>query len=122
MSSSASGTMDEGSRPAKPASRSTGAEGSRQTVRYVRTVELVSTSEVGICRGSSVVDHLRNPHGIQPGVGSQMNYDTYGSIAVELAIGLANAPLDAPAGMEIFLTSHAEWFTPGTPLQLSDRD
>src|SRR3569833_4684782 len=44
MSSSASGTMAEGSRPAKPASRSTGADGSRQTVRYARTGELVSTT------------------------------------------------------------------------------
>jgi len=34
--------MDEGSRPAKPAIRSTGAEGSRHTERYARTVELVS--------------------------------------------------------------------------------
>src|SRR4051812_47087388 len=42
MSSSASGTMPEGSRPANPDSRSTGAEGSRQTVRYARTRELVS--------------------------------------------------------------------------------
>src|SRR3954451_1792653 len=42
MSSSASGTMAEGSRRAKPDSRSTGAEGSRQTVRYARTTELVS--------------------------------------------------------------------------------
>src|SRR3954453_17538189 len=42
MSSRASGTMAEGSRPAKPESRSTGAEGSRHTVRYARTSELVS--------------------------------------------------------------------------------
>jgi hypothetical protein len=34
--------MEDGRRPAKPDSRSTGAEGSRQTVRYARTVELVS--------------------------------------------------------------------------------
>jgi predicted RNA-binding Zn ribbon-like protein len=51
-----------------------------------------------------------------------MNYDTYGSSAVELAIDLANAELDPPRGVEIFLTSHAKWFTPGTVLELSDRD
>jgi predicted RNA-binding Zn ribbon-like protein len=51
-----------------------------------------------------------------------MNYDTYGSSAVELAIDLANAELDPPGGVETFLMSHAEWFTPGTPLELSDRD
>ena len=45
-----------------------------------------------------------------------MDYDTYGSGAVELAIDLANADLEA---MESFLTTHAEWFTPGTPLELS---
>jgi predicted RNA-binding Zn ribbon-like protein len=51
-----------------------------------------------------------------------MNYDTYGSSAVELAIDLANAELDAPGGIESFLTSHDEWFTPGTALQLHGRD
>ncbi|MCU1668468.1 MAG: uncharacterized protein JWP40_1395 [Blastococcus sp.] len=51
-----------------------------------------------------------------------MNYDTYGSSAVELAIDLANAELDPPAGVETFLTSHGEWFTAGTTLKLSDRD
>ena len=48
-----------------------------------------------------------------------MDYDTYGSSAVELAIGLANADLESP---ETFLTGHDEWFTPGTPLELSGRD
>ena len=48
-----------------------------------------------------------------------MDYDTYGSSAVELAIGLANAELETP---ETFLTSHAEWFAPGTPLALTGRD
>jgi predicted RNA-binding Zn ribbon-like protein len=48
-----------------------------------------------------------------------MDYDTYGSSAVELAIDLANAELEAP---ETFLTSHAEWFSPGTPLELTSRD
>jgi predicted RNA-binding Zn ribbon-like protein len=51
-----------------------------------------------------------------------MDYDTYGSSAVELAIALANAELDPPGGMETFLTSHAEWFSEGTPLELADRD
>jgi predicted RNA-binding Zn ribbon-like protein len=51
-----------------------------------------------------------------------MNYDTYGSSAVELAIDLANAELDPPTGVETFLTSHGEWFTAGTTLKLSDRD
>ena len=51
-----------------------------------------------------------------------MNYDTYGSSAVELAIDLANAELDTPDEVETFLTSHDEWFTPGTPLQLAGRE
>ena len=44
-----------------------------------------------------------------------MDYDTYGSGAVELAIDLANADLDE---LESFLTAHEEWFTPGTVLEL----
>ena len=48
-----------------------------------------------------------------------MDYDTYGSSAVELAIDLANADLNSP---ETFLTSHDEWFAPGTALTLSGRD
>ena len=51
-----------------------------------------------------------------------MDYDTYGSSAVELAIDLANAELDPPGGVETFLTSHAEWFSDGTALALSGRD
>jgi predicted RNA-binding Zn ribbon-like protein len=51
-----------------------------------------------------------------------MDYDTYGSSAVELAIGLANAELDAPGGVRDFLHSHAEWFSEGTSLELSPRD
>jgi predicted RNA-binding Zn ribbon-like protein len=50
-----------------------------------------------------------------------VNYDTYGSNAVELAIDLANAELDA-AGLESFLTAHDEWFTPGTTFDLSPAD
>ncbi|HEV7188876.1 MAG TPA: CGNR zinc finger domain-containing protein [Blastococcus sp.] len=51
-----------------------------------------------------------------------MNYDTYGSSAVELAIDLANAELDPPQGVETFLTAHDEWFTPGTSFELSPRE
>jgi predicted RNA-binding Zn ribbon-like protein len=47
-----------------------------------------------------------------------MNYDTYGSTAVELAIDLANAEL-GPGGVQDFLTVHAEWFTPDTTFTLS---
>jgi predicted RNA-binding Zn ribbon-like protein len=48
-----------------------------------------------------------------------MNYDTYGSSAVELAIELANADRDVPEWAAAFLGSHGEWFTPGTSLDLS---
>ncbi|RZU34140.1 CGNR zinc finger domain-containing protein [Blastococcus saxobsidens] len=48
-----------------------------------------------------------------------MDYDTYGSSAVELAIALANADLDPDDGVSAFLTSHDEWFTPGTSLDLT---
>lgn len=51
-----------------------------------------------------------------------MDYDTYGSSAVELAIDLANAQLETPDGVSDFLHAHDEWFTPGTALPLSDRD
>jgi predicted RNA-binding Zn ribbon-like protein len=51
-----------------------------------------------------------------------MDYDTYESGAVELAIDLANADLEGPAAIETFLTAHTEWFAPGTELRLSDRD
>ena len=51
-----------------------------------------------------------------------MDYDTYGSRAVELAIDLANAELDAPGGVGDFLHAHDEWFSPGTAVALSDRD
>jgi predicted RNA-binding Zn ribbon-like protein len=51
-----------------------------------------------------------------------MDYDTYGSGAVELAIDLANAELDSSGGVETFLTSHGEWFTEGTALELGSRD
>ena len=48
-----------------------------------------------------------------------MNYDTYGSTAVELAIELANADRDDPGWAGAFLGSHDEWFTPGTTLELT---
>jgi predicted RNA-binding Zn ribbon-like protein len=51
-----------------------------------------------------------------------MDYDTYGSSAVELAIGLANADLDSPGGVRAFLESSAEWFSEGASLEVSDRD
>ncbi len=50
-----------------------------------------------------------------------MNYDTYGSTAVELAIDLANADL-ADDGVSRFLTAHDEWFTTGTPEDLAPAD
>jgi predicted RNA-binding Zn ribbon-like protein len=48
-----------------------------------------------------------------------MDYDTYGSNAVELAIDLANGDRDDPAWVRAFLDSHDEWFTEGTTLELS---
>src|SRR5687768_2190044 len=51
-----------------------------------------------------------------------MNYDTYGSSAVELAIDLANADVQAPGWVEAFLDSHGEWFTEGTVTDLSPKE
>jgi predicted RNA-binding Zn ribbon-like protein len=51
-----------------------------------------------------------------------MNYDTYGSSAVELAIDLANTDRDDPEWVRVFLDSHIEWFTGGTDLSLSSAD
>ena len=49
-----------------------------------------------------------------------MDYDTYGSTAVELAIDLANADRDAgPDWATAFLRAHDEWFSPGSVLDLS---
>ena len=50
-----------------------------------------------------------------------MDYDTYGSGAIELAIELANAERDDPQWARAFLSSHDEWFTPGTSLDLDGR-
>ena len=60
-----------------------------------------------------------SPEASQGAVGSHMNYDTYGSSAVELAIELANAERDEPQWADEFLGSHDEWFAPGTSLELT---
>ncbi|WP_347059051.1 CGNR zinc finger domain-containing protein [Blastococcus sp. HT6-30] len=51
-----------------------------------------------------------------------MDYDTYGSTAVELAIALANADLGTDDGVARFLAAHDEWFTHGTSLDLAPTD
>ncbi|MEU2349025.1 CGNR zinc finger domain-containing protein [Modestobacter sp. NPDC049651] len=51
-----------------------------------------------------------------------MNYDTYGSNAVELAIDLANADLGSADAVQVFLEAHHEWFTEGTAVRLSSGD
>jgi predicted RNA-binding Zn ribbon-like protein len=51
-----------------------------------------------------------------------MDYDTYGSNAVELAIDLANAERAEPDWAGAFLRAHDEWFTTPQPLELSARD
>ena len=48
-----------------------------------------------------------------------MDYDTYGSSAIELAIELANVERTDPEWARAFLSSHHEWFTPGTSFELS---
>lgn len=49
-----------------------------------------------------------------------MDYDSYGSSAVELAIDLANADRDAgPDWAAAFLRAHGEWFEPSTAVDLS---
>jgi predicted RNA-binding Zn ribbon-like protein len=48
-----------------------------------------------------------------------MDYDTYGSTAVELAIELANTERGDPEWARAFLSSHEEWFTAGTSFDLS---
>ncbi len=48
-----------------------------------------------------------------------MDYDTYGSTAVELAIDLANTERADPGWARAFLDAHDEWFTPGTSFELS---
>jgi predicted RNA-binding Zn ribbon-like protein len=51
-----------------------------------------------------------------------LNYDTYGSTAVELAIDLANADLEPADGVSRFLAAHVEWFTSRTPSDLAPTD
>ncbi len=51
-----------------------------------------------------------------------MDYDTYGSNAVELAIGLANADRQDPAWAAEFVRTHGEWFTTPRPAELSTAD
>jgi predicted RNA-binding Zn ribbon-like protein len=51
-----------------------------------------------------------------------MDYDTYGSTAVELAIDLANAELEDPQRVQAFLAAHTEWFSEGTDLSLGESD
>ena len=51
-----------------------------------------------------------------------MDYDTYGSSAVQLAIDLANAQLDTPEGVGEFVHTHAEWFPDDIALEVSSRD
>jgi predicted RNA-binding Zn ribbon-like protein len=48
-----------------------------------------------------------------------MNYDTYASNAVELAIDLANVDRASDAWAADFLRAHDEWFSPGSPRELT---
>ena len=48
-----------------------------------------------------------------------MDYDTYGSSAIELAIELANVERTGPDWARAFLSTHSEWFTAGTSFDLS---
>ena len=50
-----------------------------------------------------------------------MDYDDYGSYAVELAVDLANVDR-SEAWAPAFLTGHHEWFTDGTELTLTARE
>jgi predicted RNA-binding Zn ribbon-like protein len=51
-----------------------------------------------------------------------VDYDTYGSNAVELAIDLANTDRADPEWVRSFLDAHIEWFTDGTDLSLGTSD
>ncbi|MGY1594780.1 CGNR zinc finger domain-containing protein [Geodermatophilus sp. SYSU D00965] len=48
-----------------------------------------------------------------------MDYDTFGSSAVELAIDLANTDRTDPQWAAAFLRAHDEWFEPGTATELT---
>ena len=51
-----------------------------------------------------------------------MDYDSYGSNAVELAIDLANADREDPAWADAFVRGHGEWFTTPPAPGISARD
>jgi predicted RNA-binding Zn ribbon-like protein len=51
-----------------------------------------------------------------------MDYDSYGSNAVELAIDLANADRQDPSWAARFVHTHGEWFTTPRPAGLSATD
>jgi predicted RNA-binding Zn ribbon-like protein len=51
-----------------------------------------------------------------------MDYDSYGSNAVELAIDLANADRQDPSWAAEFVRTHDEWFTTPNPAGLSATD
>ncbi len=51
-----------------------------------------------------------------------MDYDTYGSNAVELAIDLANADRSEPEWAGDFLRAHDEWFTTASSLDLTEAE
>src|SRR5690348_261334 len=51
-----------------------------------------------------------------------MDYDSYGSNAVELAIDLANADRQDPAWASEFVRTHDEWFTTPRPAGLTAKD
>jgi predicted RNA-binding Zn ribbon-like protein len=51
-----------------------------------------------------------------------MDYDSYGSNAVELAIDLANADRQDPSWAAEFVRTHDEWFTTPRPAGLSAAD
>jgi predicted RNA-binding Zn ribbon-like protein len=51
-----------------------------------------------------------------------MDYDTYGSHAVELAIDLANADRQDPSWAAEFVRTHDEWFTTPRPAELTAKD
>ena len=51
-----------------------------------------------------------------------MDYDDFGSDAVELAVDLANADRTDDAWASTFCAAHHEWFTEGTVLELTRRE
>jgi predicted RNA-binding Zn ribbon-like protein len=51
-----------------------------------------------------------------------VDYDTYGSNAVELAIDLANAGEAEAPWVAAFLDAHDDWFTAGTVLEPTDEE